>query len=190
MGITILNSLNIFLLLVAEINPPTSLATPLIGKYLLFTMVLVTCSIIVTVFVLNVHFRTPTTHVMSPWVRELFLNVLPRLLMMQRPISRQEIQLMSAVLRANESSDERDRNFVSDYVQPDSEVVKDTVHENYIYGGVHLRSPSTDRSPPFGQSALGQPTSALPPAVTQAMIGVNFIAEHLRYQDECKRVSN
>ena len=32
MGITILNSLNIFLLLVAEINLPASLATPLIGK--------------------------------------------------------------------------------------------------------------------------------------------------------------
>lgn len=85
MGITILNSLNIFLLLVAEINPPTSLATPLIGKYLLFTMVLVTCSIIVTVFVLNVHFRSPSTHVMSPWIQELFLNVLPKLLFMHRP---------------------------------------------------------------------------------------------------------
>ena len=88
MGITILNSLNIFLLLVAEINPPTSLATPLIGKYLLFTMVLVTCSIIVTVFVLNIHFRSPSTHIMAPWVQELFLNVLPRLLFMQRPQDR------------------------------------------------------------------------------------------------------
>ena len=84
MGITILNSLNIFLLLVAEINPPTSLATPLIGKYLLFTMVLVTCSIIVTVFVLNIHFRSPSTHVMSPWIRSLFLSVLPRLLLMRQ----------------------------------------------------------------------------------------------------------
>jgi Neurotransmitter-gated ion-channel transmembrane region len=65
MGITILNSLNIFLLLVAEINPPTSLAIPLIGKYLLFTMVLVTCSIIVTVFVLNIHFRLDLNVVMS-----------------------------------------------------------------------------------------------------------------------------
>ena len=87
MGITILNSLNIFLLLVAEINPPTSFATPLIGKYLLFTMILVTCSIIVTVFVLNIHFRSPSTHVMSPWIQELFLNVLPRLLFMRRPRS-------------------------------------------------------------------------------------------------------
>jgi len=36
LGITILNSLNIFLLLVADINPPTSLATPLICKVILF----------------------------------------------------------------------------------------------------------------------------------------------------------
>jgi len=85
MGITILNSLNIFLLLVVEINPPTSLATPLIGKYLLFTMVLVTCSIMLTILVINIHFRSPSTHVMSPWVKGLFLKVLPRLLFMQRP---------------------------------------------------------------------------------------------------------
>jgi nicotinic acetylcholine receptor len=32
MSITILNSLTIFLLLMAEINPPTSLAVPLLGK--------------------------------------------------------------------------------------------------------------------------------------------------------------
>ena len=38
------------------------------GKYLLFTMILVTLSILVTVGVLNIHFRTPTTHRMSPWV--------------------------------------------------------------------------------------------------------------------------
>jgi len=85
MAITILNSLNIFLLLVVEINPPTSLATPLIGKYLLFTMVLVTCSIMLTILVINIHFRSTSTHVMSPWVKGLFLKVLPRLLFMQRP---------------------------------------------------------------------------------------------------------
>lgn len=55
--ISILVSLTVFFLLLAEIIPPTSLAVPLLGKYLLFTMILVTLSISVTVGVLNVHFR-------------------------------------------------------------------------------------------------------------------------------------
>ena len=83
--ISILLSLTVFFLLLAEIIPPTSLVVPLIGKYLLFTMILVTLSIIVTVIVLNVHFRKPSTHTMSPWVRKVFLNILPRLLVMRRP---------------------------------------------------------------------------------------------------------
>ena len=83
--ISVLLSLTVFFLLLAEIIPPTSLVVPLIGKYLLFTMILVTLSIIVTVVVLNVHYRSPTTHTMSPWVRKVFLNILPRLLIMRRP---------------------------------------------------------------------------------------------------------
>lgn len=55
--VNILLSLTVFFLLLAELIPPTSLVVPLIGKYLLFTMILVTLSILVTVIVLNVHFR-------------------------------------------------------------------------------------------------------------------------------------
>ena len=83
--ISILLSLTVFFLLLADIIPPTSLVVPLIGKYLLFTMVLVSLSIIVTVVVLNVHFRSPSTHTMAPWVQKTFLVLLPRLLCMRRP---------------------------------------------------------------------------------------------------------
>ncbi|XP_013791042.1 acetylcholine receptor subunit alpha-like, partial [Limulus polyphemus] len=82
---SILVSLTVFFLLLAEIIPPTSLAVPLLGKYLLFTMILVTLSISVTVGVLNVHFRSPSTHTMSPWIRRVFIHIMPRLLLMQRP---------------------------------------------------------------------------------------------------------
>ncbi|XP_028438687.1 neuronal acetylcholine receptor subunit alpha-2 [Perca flavescens] len=83
--ISVLLSLTVFLLLITEIIPSTSLVIPLIGEYLLFTMVFVTLSIIITVFVLNVHHRSPQTHGMPQWVRRVFLDMVPRVLFMKRP---------------------------------------------------------------------------------------------------------
>lgn len=39
-------------------------------RYLLFIMLLVTAVVVICVVVLNFHFRTPSTHVMSDWVKE------------------------------------------------------------------------------------------------------------------------
>ncbi|NXP79000.1 ACHA2 protein, partial [Ramphastos sulfuratus] len=83
--ISVLLSLTVFLLLITEIIPSTSLVIPLIGEYLLFTMIFVTLSIIITVFVLNVHHRSPSTHTMPHWVRSFFLGFIPRWLFMKRP---------------------------------------------------------------------------------------------------------
>ncbi|KAM6982931.1 neuronal acetylcholine receptor subunit alpha-4b [Tautogolabrus adspersus] len=83
--ISVLLSLTVFLLLITEIIPSTSLVIPLIGEYLLFTMVFVTLSIVITVFVLNVHHRSPQTHKMPHWVRRVFLDMVPRVLFMKRP---------------------------------------------------------------------------------------------------------
>ena len=198
MGITILNSLNIFLLLVAEINPPTSLATPLIGKYLLFTMVLVTCSIIVTVFVLNIHFRSPSTHVMSPWIRELFLNVLPRLLLMRRPQTPRERATKVAVrtcdgVEIRETFGEESR-YHRDYGM-DSGSRGAYVNMGASGGGVSRFGPSCTTTAEDYMGAMGysdtepRRRSNLPPTVMQAMVGVSFIADHLRQQDEFNKVS-
>merc|ERR1712226_458394 len=83
--ISVLLALTVFLLLIAEIIPATSLVVPLIGNYLLFTMVMVTLSIIITVVVLNVHHRVPSTHTMPNWVKTVFLNYLPKLLLTKQP---------------------------------------------------------------------------------------------------------
>lgn len=57
LGISILLSLVVFLLLVSKILPPTSLVLPLIAKYLLFTFIMNTVSILVTVVIINWNFR-------------------------------------------------------------------------------------------------------------------------------------
>ena len=88
--ISVLLSLTVFLLLITEIIPSTSLVIPLIGEYLLFTMIFVTLSIVITVFVLNVHHRSPGTHTMPRWVHSVFLELIPRWLFMRRPVPDQK----------------------------------------------------------------------------------------------------
>ncbi|XP_034540713.1 neuronal acetylcholine receptor subunit beta-2-like [Notolabrus celidotus] len=83
--VSVLLALTVFLLLISKIVPPTSFAVPLIGKYLMFTMVLVTFSIVTAVCVLNVYHRSPSTHHMPNWVKQLFLVRLPACLLMRRP---------------------------------------------------------------------------------------------------------
>ena len=52
LSISILVALLVFYLLLIELIPPTSLVIPLLGKYLLFTLILVNLSIFLTIFIL------------------------------------------------------------------------------------------------------------------------------------------
>uniref|UniRef100_A0AAY4AKC3 Cholinergic receptor, nicotinic, beta 2 n=1 Tax=Denticeps clupeoides TaxID=299321 RepID=A0AAY4AKC3_9TELE len=100
--ISVLLALTVFLLLISKIVPPTSLDVPLVGKYLMFTMVLVTFSIVTSVCVLNVHHRSPTTHTMPPWVKVVFLEKLPALLFMRQPRNSSERQRLRHRRHASE----------------------------------------------------------------------------------------
>lgn len=75
LSISVLLSLTVFLLVIVELIPSTSSAVPLIGKYMLFTMVMVIASIIITVIVINTHHRSPSTHTMPGWIRKVCTGV-------------------------------------------------------------------------------------------------------------------
>ncbi|XP_028257194.1 neuronal acetylcholine receptor subunit alpha-5 isoform X2 [Parambassis ranga] len=86
---SVLVSLTVFLLVIEEIIPSSSKAIPLIGEYLVFTMIFVTLSIVITVFAINIHHRSSSTHHgMAPWVRKIFLHLLPKLLCMRSHVDR------------------------------------------------------------------------------------------------------
>ncbi|MGH0174571.1 UNVERIFIED_CONTAM: hypothetical protein FKN15_068333 [Acipenser sinensis] len=88
LSISVLLSLTVFLLVIVELIPSTSSAVPLIGKYMLFTMVFVIASIIITVIVINTHHRSPSTHTMPQWVRKIFIDTIPNIMFfstMKRP---------------------------------------------------------------------------------------------------------
>uniref|UniRef100_A0A673MZB5 Neuronal acetylcholine receptor subunit alpha-2-like n=1 Tax=Sinocyclocheilus rhinocerous TaxID=307959 RepID=A0A673MZB5_9TELE len=163
--ISVLLSLTVFLLLITEIIPSTSLVIPLIGEYLLFTMIFVTLSIVITVFVLNVHHRSPSTHKMPRWVHSVFLDLIPRWLFMRRPAPdsrrRQKLLLLSTPpsLQKFGPSSRLDMGVASR--QPGRRV------------NVTKRSDMTSDNPGF----------PLSPSVLQALEGVHYIAEHLRAED-------
>jgi nicotinic acetylcholine receptor len=100
LAISILLALVVFLLLVSKILPPTSSTIPLMAKYLLLTFVMNIITILVTVVIINVYFRGPTTHRMPIWVRVLFLYYMPKLLLMKRPEKRKAQQSMFCVFKA------------------------------------------------------------------------------------------
>ena len=73
-------ALQFFLLILTDLLPPTSLVVPLIGKYLVFTMVLIGVSIFMSVFTLRIYHRDSSTHKMPPWIRWLFIEKIPHYL--------------------------------------------------------------------------------------------------------------
>ncbi|XP_072051069.1 neuronal acetylcholine receptor subunit alpha-3-like [Amphiura filiformis] len=182
--ISVLLALTVFLLLIAEIIPPTSLLIPLIGRYLLFTMVLVTLSIAITVIVLNIHYRGPSTHTMQPWLRRVFLEILPPILYMKRP-NKPEIKKN----KHRDSRAEINPNLFEMKVHHHRDVEGTRsngrdIFENHNPGGYRLRTLSDDVG---GHNAEGTAHSGFKKyskEFKQAAEGVKFIADHLRREDE------
>ncbi|KAM9597166.1 acetylcholine receptor subunit epsilon [Trichechus inunguis] len=79
-SINVLLAQTVFLFLIAQKIPETSLSVPLLGKFLIFVMVVATLIVMNCVIVLNVSLRTPTTHAVSPRLRHVLLELLPRLM--------------------------------------------------------------------------------------------------------------
>ena len=96
-----------------QVIPATSLTLPLLGRYLLFSMVLVAVSVCLATIVLNLHYRSttakstitsptittptitsptipsnsrkPSTHKMPTWVRAVLIQKMPGILLMRVP---------------------------------------------------------------------------------------------------------
>uniref|UniRef100_G3NGE7 Neuronal acetylcholine receptor subunit alpha-7 n=1 Tax=Gasterosteus aculeatus aculeatus TaxID=481459 RepID=G3NGE7_GASAC len=83
LGITVLLSLTVFMLLVAEIMPATSDSVPLIGQYFASIMIIVGMSVIATVVVLQYHHHDPNGGNMPKWL--VLLQWVAWFLRMKRP---------------------------------------------------------------------------------------------------------
>ncbi|XP_060068850.1 acetylcholine receptor subunit alpha-1-A-like [Ylistrum balloti] len=83
LGITVLLAFSVFMLLIAENMPATSEFVPLIGIYLTVTMGMTSLSIILVVFVLQLHHVGPHQRPVPRWLRFLCVEILARIMCMR-----------------------------------------------------------------------------------------------------------
>lgn len=89
--VSLLTSQFMFLLLMIDNVPVTSLAVPLLGKVIVFNLLIICLSIFCATIVLSIHYRNPSTHEMPKWVKNLRKNVfLVRLLCMEKTMKKIE----------------------------------------------------------------------------------------------------
>lgn len=159
LGISILLSLVVFLLLVSKILPPTSLVIPLIAKYLLFTFVMNFLSVLVTVVIINFNFRGPRTHTMPSYIRVAFLEVLPTVLRMKRP-KKTRLRWMMDMHGSS----------------PPCEHIPTTMPAD-----ANLINQQGGFDSTYAYSSLA---GQLSPAAARATEAIEFVAEHLKCEDE------
>ncbi|XP_023371367.1 neuronal acetylcholine receptor subunit alpha-2 isoform X2 [Otolemur garnettii] len=184
--ISVLLSLTVFLLLITEIIPSTSLVIPLIGEYLLFTMIFVTLSIVITVFVLNVHHRSPSTHTMPGWVRGALLGCVPRWLLMSRPLPPLELRAPAGLklgssyhwLETDVDAEEREALAVEEERWVRAAYSATRASALHSHGGLHQGA-----SGPKAEASLQESGVLLSPRMQKALEGVRYIADHLRAED-------
>ncbi|XP_039349290.1 neuronal acetylcholine receptor subunit beta-4 isoform X1 [Mauremys reevesii] len=178
--ISVLLALTVFLLLISKIVPPTSLDVPLIGKYLMFTMVLVTFSIVTSVCVLNVHHRSPSTHTMPPWVKVVFLQKLPTFLFMRRPENNSARQRLS-----------KHRKNKSDHLCTDpANLYKNSTYFVNTASAKKYDLKVTENLDNISghQDFRLRSSMKFSPEVQEAIDGVSFIADHMKNEDNDQSV--
>ena len=131
-----------FYLLLIDLIPPTSLTISLLGTYLLFTLVLVNVSILLTIITLNIHWRHPNTHHMPDWVKRWFFEIIPPFIFMSKP------RIAHAILRPNEVEKDDDDDDEKDKRTPLTNDNQLKRLNNYV------KTISIEKYPPIIQQAV------------------------------------
>lgn len=187
--ISILLALVVFLLLISKILPP-AITIPLISQYLLFTFIMNILAIMATVIVINRNYRTPRTHHMPYWVRLVFLNYLPRILLMKRPDHDERWQD-----KEKEQNVQKNKKIKRAVYNPNPDLTRTSAQgpeirkpeDNFHPNRKHNQTPGTvsrSRETTF----IEEPVIPLGPEVFRAAESLKYISNHLKKDDDYGKV--
>lgn len=176
LGIYVLVALLVFYLLLIELIPPTSLVIPLLGKYLLFTLVLVNLSILLTIFILNLHHRRPNTHVMPKWVKTIFIRILPKILMVERPKYNPEEKFNQNLFIADRKKalELEQRNKMESYSKLKS------LHSNKIATKIEPNDQNGLKTNKKHVNTSGESNYPLNISIQRALLGIDYIHARIK----------
>ncbi|XP_062864547.1 neuronal acetylcholine receptor subunit alpha-9 [Trichomycterus rosablanca] len=78
LGVTVLLALTVFQMMVAESMPPSE-SVPLIGKYYIATMTMITASTSLTIFIMNIHFCGADAKPVPHWAKVLIIDYMAKI---------------------------------------------------------------------------------------------------------------
>uniref|UniRef100_UPI0037E961AB acetylcholine receptor subunit epsilon n=1 Tax=Semicossyphus pulcher TaxID=241346 RepID=UPI0037E961AB len=180
-SISVLLAQTVFLFLIAQKIPETSLSVPLIGKYLIFVMSVTTLIATNQIVVLNFSLRSPSTHTMSETIKHVFLEVAPRFLGMAPLVDDSEVTTEVNGVRERRRSSFGLMQRAEEYVlkQPRSEMMFDKQRERHV-----LQGSIVDNIDVSSTANLYKSLSQAAPEIKQCVDALNSIAESKRQQND------
>ncbi|XP_041657574.1 acetylcholine receptor subunit gamma-like [Cheilinus undulatus] len=180
-AISVLLAQTVFLFLIAQKVPETSLSVPLIGKYLIFVMCVTTLIATNQIVVLNFSLRSPSTHTMSQSVKHMFLEMVPNFLGMS--------PLVDDSAETTEMNGVRERRRSSfGLMQRAEEYVLKTPRSEMIFERQRKRhgckKSIVDSIDVSSTTNLYKSLAQAAPEIKQCVDACNFIAESKRQQND------
>ncbi|KAJ3588781.1 hypothetical protein NHX12_009635 [Muraenolepis orangiensis] len=181
-AISVLLAQTVFLFLIGQKVPETSLSVPLIGKYIIFVMCVTTLIATNQIVVLNFSLRSPSTHTMSQSIKHVFLELVPQFLGMAPLVDDAEVQAEVNGVRERRRSSFGLMQRAEEYVlkQPRSEMLFDKQKERHGF----TRSSFEDTIDVSGTANLYKSLAKAAPEIKQCVDACNFIAESKRQQND------
>ncbi|XP_019719945.1 acetylcholine receptor subunit epsilon [Hippocampus comes] len=178
-SISVLLAQTVFLFLIAQKVPETSLSVPLIGKYIIFVMCVTTLIATNQIVVLNFSLRSPSTHTMSHQIKHMFLETVPRFLGMPSLLDDNEVTSEVDGMRDRRRDSFGLMQRAEEYVlkQPRSEMMFDKQKEKH---GLMQANDGIDANT---TANLYKSLAQAAPEIKQCVDACNFIAESTRQQN-------